>query len=164
MAADARASGLTDGAIQNMSYDSVGRPQWITRPDGFWKYIAYADRGDAVMSQVSIAEYPTSAWSITVVMARINPLSWQRLPNSYGGYAGAFTYYDNMGRVSQQSNVEERMLIGRRSATISPDGSGLRKPMIGRVATGDQHVTDGTTNMPSTTAVVARAAKLLPDG
>ncbi len=100
--------GLTDGAIQNMAYDSVGRLQWITRPDTFWRYFAYADRGDAVMSQVSIAAYPTSAWSITVVDgADRTRLVGHDLPGSTGGYAGAFTLYDNMGRVSQQSNVEE---------------------------------------------------------
>jgi YD repeat-containing protein len=100
--------GLTQGAVQDMSYDSVGRLQWITRPDGFWRYIAYADRGDAVMSQVSIADYPTAAWSITVVDgADQTRLVGHDLPNSAGGYAGAFTLYDVMGRANQQSNVEE---------------------------------------------------------
>src|SRR5258707_1144848 len=103
-----RPQALTDGEIQNMAYDSVGRLQWITRPNGFWRVIAYADRGDAVMSQVSIAAYPTSAWSITVVDgADRTRLAGKDLPNSTGGYAGAFTVYDNMRRVAQQSNVEE---------------------------------------------------------
>jgi YD repeat-containing protein len=105
----ARPSGQSAAMAQSMSYDSVGRLQWITRSDdGFWKYIAYADRGDAIMSQVSLTAYPDSAWSITVVDgADRTRLVGHDLPNSTGGYAGAFTYYDNMGRVSLQSNVEE---------------------------------------------------------
>ncbi len=60
------------------------------------------------MSQVSLTAYPDSAWSITVVDgADRTRLVGHDLPNSTGGYAGAFTLYDNMGRVSQQSNVEE---------------------------------------------------------
>jgi len=101
-------AGQSAAMAQSMSYDSVGRLQWITRSDGFWKYVAYADRGDAVMSQVSLTAYPDSAWSITVVDgADRTRLVGHDLPNSTGGYAGAFTLYDNMGRVSQQSNVEE---------------------------------------------------------
>src|SRR6266850_1049032 len=104
----ARPSGQSAAMAQSMSYDSVGRLQWITRSDGFWKYIAYADRGDAVMSQVSLTAYPDSAWSITVVDgAGRTRLVGGDHPGSTNGYAAAFTLYDNMGRVSQQSNLEE---------------------------------------------------------
>jgi YD repeat-containing protein len=100
--------GLTQGAIQDMAYDSAGRLQWITRPDGFWRYIAYADRGDAVMSQTSLTVAAESAWSITVVDgADRTRLVGGDHPGSTGGYAGAFTLYDNMGRVSQQYNPAE---------------------------------------------------------
>src|SRR5262245_7544864 len=60
------------------------------------------------MSQVTIADYPTSAWSITVVDGadRLR-LKGGDHPGSMGGYAGAFTLYDNMGRVSQQYNPAE---------------------------------------------------------
>ncbi len=139
--------GLTPGAIQDMAYDSVGRLQWITRPDGFWRYIAYADRGDAVMSQVSIAEYPTSAWSIAVVDgAGRTRLVGGDNPGSNGGYAGAFTLYDVMGRANQQSHVEET------NAWWAPVGDDLAgwiwtsqtydwkgRPLV------TTHTTDGTT-------------------
>src|SRR5262249_31759782 len=100
--------GLTSGAIQDFAYDSVGRLQWITRPDGFWKFIAYADRGGAGMTQVTIADYPPSAWWIRVVEGadRLR-LAGRDNPGSTGGYAGAFTLYDVMGRVSKQYNPAE---------------------------------------------------------
>lgn len=102
-------AGQSQGAIQTMTYDAAGRIQWVVNQNnGAWKYIAYADRGDALMSQQTINAATPSYWSITVVDGanRVRAVGGDH-PGSSGGYSAAFTYYDVMGRVSQQSNPAE---------------------------------------------------------
>jgi hypothetical protein len=92
-----------------MYYDGAGRLQWLFNiNNNAWKYFAYVDRGDAVMTQETINAATSSYWSITVVDGadRVR-LAGGDHPGSSGGYAGAFTIYDVMGRVSQQSNPAE---------------------------------------------------------
>jgi len=126
--------GLTDGAIQNMSYDSVDALNGSRGLTAFGSTLLTADRGDAVMSQVSIAEYPRPHGQSQSWMARNRTrLVGKDLPNSYGGYAGAFTYYDNMAAFHSNRTSKKRMLIGRgRRRSRRMDRT--TQPMIGRVA------------------------------
>ncbi|HKR58484.1 MAG TPA: RHS repeat domain-containing protein [Pyrinomonadaceae bacterium] len=102
-------AGQSQGAITTMTYDATGRIQWVNNlNNGAWKYFTYASHGDAVMSQETISEAPASYWSITVVDGadRVRLVGGDH-PGSSGGYAGNFTLYDVMGRVSQKSNPAE---------------------------------------------------------
>ncbi len=102
-------AGQSQGAIKTMYYDAAGRLQWLINVNNSaWKYFAYADRGDAVMTQETINAAPPSYWSITGLDGadRVRAVGGDH-PGSSGGYFGAFTYYDVMGRVSQQSNPAE---------------------------------------------------------
>ncbi len=102
-------AGQSQGAIKTMTYDAVGRIQWLNNiNNGAWKFFSYPYRGDVVMSQETINAAPPSYWSITGVDGadRVRAVGGDH-PGSSGGYFGAFTYYDVMGRVSQQSNPAE---------------------------------------------------------
>lgn len=102
-------AGQSQDAIKRMYYDAAARLQWlINLNNNAWKFFTYADRGDAVMSQETINAAPPSYWSITGVDGadRVRAVGRDH-PGSNGGYFGAFTYYDVMGRVSQQSNPAE---------------------------------------------------------
>jgi YD repeat-containing protein len=102
-------TGQSQGAIQTMSYDDAGRIQWINNlNNSAWRFVAYSSRGDAVMSQVTINAETVSYWTITAVDgANRTILTGGDHPGSVGGYAGVYTQYDAMGRVSKQSNPAE---------------------------------------------------------
>ncbi len=118
--------GQTQGAIQTMSYDSAGRIQWLNKVNnGAWKFFAYADHGDAVMSQVTINAETPAYWSITVVDgADRTRLTGGDHPGSTRGYRGQFTLYDVMGRASQQSNPAETNASWQPAGDDDPNNGG----------------------------------------
>jgi RHS repeat-associated protein len=92
-----------------MTYDSVGRIQRIdNQNNGAWKFWAYPLAGNAIQNRVTIKDGIDSYYSITVFdgAGRVRAEGGD-LPNSSGTYHGRFTYYNVMGRVSQQSNPAE---------------------------------------------------------
>ncbi len=92
-----------------MTYDSVGRIQRIdNQNNSAWKFWAYPTAGNAIQSQETIKDGIDSYYSISVFdgAGRVRA-EGGNLPNSTGTYHGRFTYYDVMGRVSQQSNPAE---------------------------------------------------------
>jgi len=96
---------------QTFSYDSAARLQQVTRSvDGSFRRWVYENDMLSVKSFASILDgttvgSPSEAYSVQVAdgAGRVRAVSSEH-PNSVGGYSGVYFVYDNMGRVTQQSN------------------------------------------------------------
>ena len=96
------------GAVQTTTYDSAGRPDRITnQTSGAYARHFYGSSG-YVQTYATIQNGAGEAYSITYFdgVGRVRATGGD-LPNSTGGYSGQLTYYDVMGRVSQQTNPAE---------------------------------------------------------
>ncbi|PYS77400.1 MAG: hypothetical protein DMF70_16680, partial [Acidobacteria bacterium] len=96
------------GAVQTMTYETAGRIERVTNQNNGaytrWVYDPYG----YVSSFATIQDGAGEAFSFTMFDGAGRPrASGGDLPNSSGGYHAQYTYYDVMGRVSQQSNPTE---------------------------------------------------------
>jgi RHS repeat-associated protein len=96
------------GAIQTMTYDAAGRTDRVTLTNnGAYTRYVYNPYGD-IDSFSTINDGAGEVFGVTYFdgAGRLRA-SGGDLPNSSGGYRGQFWIYDNMGRLSQQSNPAE---------------------------------------------------------
>jgi RHS repeat-associated protein len=96
------------GAVQTITYDFAGRTDRITnQTSGAYLRYVYATSG-YVATYSTIQNGAGEAYTITYFdgAGRVRA-SGADLPNSTGGYSGELTFYDVMGRMSQQTNPAE---------------------------------------------------------
>jgi RHS repeat-associated protein len=96
------------GAIQTMTYDAAGRTDRVTnQTSGAYTRYVYNPYGH-VSTFSTIQNGAGEAYSVTYFdgAGRKRSIGGD-LPASTGGYRGQFWIYDNMGRLSQQSNPAE---------------------------------------------------------
>jgi RHS repeat-associated protein len=111
-------AGQTQGAIQTMQYDGVGRIERATIVNnGAYTRWVYPASLDYVQSFSTINSLQSESYSITYVDGAGRPrASAQGHPGSVGGYSAVLTSYDAMGRAVQQTKPTEI------SASWSPAG------------------------------------------
>lgn len=100
-------AGQSQGAIQTMTYNSLGQLERITTTNnGAYKRFWYA--GDYVASYATVNNVADELYSIQVVdgLGRVIGAAGNH-PGSTGGYRLVNTVYDLMGRVWKQSNPTE---------------------------------------------------------
>src|SRR6201991_1816735 len=100
-------AGQSQGAIQTMTYNSLGQLERITTTNnGAYKRFWYA--GDYVASYATVHNVADGLYSIQVVdgLGRVIGAAGNH-PGSTGGYRLVNTVYDQMGRVWKQSNPTE---------------------------------------------------------
>jgi RHS repeat-associated protein len=93
---------------QTMTYDSAARTQQITNGvNGAYVRYVYTTAGD-VQTYSTIQNGAGEAYSVTYLdgAGRVRATAADN-PGSAGGYSAQFTFYDIMGRVSQQTNPAE---------------------------------------------------------
>ena len=96
------------GAVQTSTYDSAGRPDRITnQTSGAYARYVYGASG-YVQTYTTIQSGAGEAYSINYFdgAGRVRATGGD-LPNSTGGYSGQLTFFDVMGRISQQTNLAE---------------------------------------------------------
>jgi RHS repeat-associated protein len=101
--------GQTQGLIQTMQYDGVGRIERVTTiNNGAYTRWSYPASQDYVQSFSTINNLQSESYSITYVDgAGRTRASAQGHPGSVGGYSAVLTNYDVMGRAVQQTKPTE---------------------------------------------------------
>ena len=98
----------SQGLIQTLTYDSVGRLErvTITNNQAYTRFV-YPSSLTSVQSFATIND-TTEQYSVTLLdgAGRVRA-SAADLPNSTGGYSGTKVFYDPMGRITQVSNPTE---------------------------------------------------------
>ena len=96
------------GAVQTITYDSVARTDRVTNEtNGAYVRFVYATSG-YIASYATIQNGAGEAYQISYFdgAGRLRAAGGDH-PGSSGGYSGTLIFYDNMGRMSQQTNPAE---------------------------------------------------------
>src|SRR5436190_8428108 len=93
------------------SYDAYGRLQQITnQTNGAYTKFVYDATDNYIQTYQTIIDTQQAnefhSWQVMDGAGRVRATA-SDLPGSSGGYSGTYVVYDNMGRVSQQSNPTE---------------------------------------------------------
>jgi len=102
-------AGQTQGAIQDFTYDSVGRIQQVTLANnGAYTRYVYPASQNYVQTYSTIQEYAGEAyaWQLMDGAGRVRATASEH-PGSNGFYRGQYINYDAMGRVASKSNPTE---------------------------------------------------------
>ena len=106
------AAGQTQGAIQSITYDNIGRLDRVTdvNSGGYTRWV-YPLSSNVLQQYTTITDTQTETVSAKLLdgVGRVCAVAAEHpnLANSTGGYVGQIVVYDVMGRVVQQSNPTE---------------------------------------------------------